>query len=74
METETAKLKVKKKGGWFQKIPKDVLVSPGGIIIIFLVIIVETIGFLIPIPVISSIIQLPFEILLIILLVAYLGY
>jgi len=59
----------KKKKGWFQKIPTDVLFSPGGIILIFFVIIVETIGFLVPIPILSSIIKLPFEIILIILLI-----
>ena len=69
MAEETVKIAAKKNSGWFQKIPKAVLLSPGGIIIIFLVIIVETIGVLIPIPVIGSIIKLPFEIILIILLI-----
>jgi len=59
----------KKKGGWFQKIPKEVFLSPGGMVILFVVIIVEVLGVLVPIPVIGFIIQLPFVILLYILLI-----
>ena len=41
-EREALKEKIKKKkGGWFQKIPTDVLLSPGGIILIFFALIME---------------------------------
>jgi len=59
----------KKKGGWFQKIPKDIFLTPGGMVILFVVVIVEILGVLIPIPIIGFIIQLPFVILLYILLI-----
>lgn len=58
----------KKKSGWFQKIPKGIFLTPGGMIILFVVLIVELLGVLIPIPIIGFIIQLPFVILLYILL------
>ncbi len=57
----------KKKPSWFQKIPTDILLSPGGIILAFLALIIEVMD-LIPIPVIDQIWELPLEILLIILL------
>ena len=57
-----------KKGGWFQKIPTDILLSPGGMVIVFVAIIVEVIGIIIPIPVIGFLIQLPLVIILYVLL------
>ena len=59
----------KKKGGWFQKIPSEIFLTPGGMVILFVVIIVEILGILIPIPIIGFLIQLPFVILLYILLI-----
>lgn len=57
----------KKKGGWFQKIPTDVLLSPGGMILIFLALLIEIIDW-IPIPILDQIWELPLEIVFIILL------
>lgn len=64
-ETETIKVAVKKKkGGWFQKIPTQVLLSPVGIILIFFAIVMEVIDW-IPIPVVDQIWELPLELLFI---------
>jgi hypothetical protein len=68
-ETEKKTSAPKKKGGWFQKIPREIFLSPGGMVILFIVIIIEILGVLIPIPVIGFIIQLPFVIILYILLI-----
>ena len=57
----------KKKGGWFQKIPTDVLLSPGGMVLFFLALLIEIIDW-IPLPVIDQIIELPLEIMFIVLL------
>jgi len=67
-EKTIVKAPVKKKGGWFQKIPADVLLSPGGLILIFLALIIEIIDW-IPLPLIDQIIELPLEIFFIVLLV-----
>ena len=56
----------KKKGGWFQKIPADILLSPGGMVLIFLALIIEIIDW-IPLPLIDQIIELPLEIMFIVL-------
>lgn len=61
------KISIPKKKGWFQKIPKDVLFSPGGIVLIFFAIVMELVD-LIPLPVVDQIWELPFEIIFIILL------
>lgn len=53
-----------KKSGWFSKIPTDILFSPGGIILVFLAIIIEIMD-LIPLPVIDQIWELPLELLFI---------
>jgi len=66
-ETEKTKIEVKKKKGWFQKIPADVLLSPAGMILIFLAMIIEIID-LIPIPILDQIWELPLEIIFIFLL------
>ena len=58
----------KKKGGWFQKIPTDILLSPGGMVLIFFALIIEIIDW-IPLPIIDQIIELPLEIFFIVLLV-----
>jgi len=69
MAEETQKIKTPtKKGGWFQKIPSDVFLSPGGMVIFFLVIIIEILGVIVPIPIIGFLVQLPIVILLYILL------
>jgi len=60
----------KKKSGWFQKIPSDILFSPVGLILIFLAITIEVIDALIPVPFISQIWGLPLEIIFIILLIS----
>lgn len=57
----------KKKGGWFQKIPRDILLSPGGMILLFLALLIEIIDFIIPLPLVEQIIELPLEILFIVL-------
>lgn len=56
------------KGGWFQKVPREILFSPGGVILIFLALIIEAID-LIPIPLLDQIIELPLEIIFLVLFV-----
>jgi len=56
------------KGGWFQKIPRNILFSPGGVILILLALIIEIIDW-IPVPILDQIIELPLEIIFITLLV-----
>jgi hypothetical protein len=58
----------KKKGGWFQKIPTEILLSPGGMILIFFALIIEIIDW-IPLPFVDQIWELPLEIGFIVLLV-----
>ena len=58
----------KKKGGWFQKIPTDIILSPGGIVLIFLALLIEIIDW-IPLPLIDQIIELPLEIMFIVFFV-----
>lgn len=55
----------KKKGGWFKKIPHEILLSPGGVILIFLAIIIEIIDW-IPLPFVDQIFELPLEIIFIV--------
>lgn len=57
----------KKKGGWFKKIPTDIILSPAGMILIFFAIIMEIVD-LIPLPVVDQLWELPFEIVFVILL------
>jgi hypothetical protein len=59
---------IKKKSGWFQKIPRDVLMSPGGVILVMLAFLIE-IGDLIPIPIFDQLWELPLEIVFMVLLV-----
>ena len=59
-----------KKGGWFQKIPTDILLSPGGMVLIFFALIMETIDFFVQVPVIEEIIMLPLNIIFCFFLVA----
>ncbi len=58
----------KKKGGWFKKIPSDVLLSPRGMVLIFFALIMEIID-VIPIPFIDQLWELPLEIIFITLLI-----
>ncbi len=58
----------KKKGGWFQKIPTDVLLSPTGLVLISFAGFMELLD-LIPVPIVDQIWEIPFEIVFIILLV-----
>jgi len=60
-ELETPKIEVKKKKSWFQRIPRSVLFSPTGIVLVFFAILIEIID-LIPIPIIDQIWELPLEI------------
>jgi len=48
MPSVPQKIKNPKKGGWFQKIPSEVLLSPGGIILILFAIAMEISDPLIP--------------------------
>lgn len=66
-ETPTTKIVAPKKKGWFQKIPADILLSPGGMVLIFFALLIEIIDW-IPIPVLDQIIELPLEIIFIALL------
>ena len=60
--------KSKIPGKWFQKIPKEILFSPGGIILVFFALIMEIIDW-IPIPVLDSLTwELALEIIFLIFL------
>lgn len=49
MTTVSTELKpAEKKGGWFKKFPKETLASPGGIILLFVIVIAEVFDLLIP--------------------------
>lgn len=67
-ETTTVAIPKKKKG-WFQKIPTNVLLSPGGMVLILLATIMELVD-LIPIPFIDQLWEIPFEILFIVFFLA----
>ena len=58
-----------KKGGLFPKIPPEIILSPAGLMILLIAGIIEIIGVLVPIPVISTLIQLPFQVIFFILLI-----
>ena len=66
-EKKIVKTPAPKKGGWFKKIPAGVLLSPGGMVLIFFALIMELID-LIPIPFIDQLWELPLEIVFIVLL------
>ena len=51
----------KKKGGWFQKIPTEILLTPGGVILIFFALIIEIVDW-IPLTFVDQLIELPLEI------------
>lgn len=61
---------IKKKNGWFKKIPIDVLFSPIGVVLFTYAIIMEIVD-LIPLPFIDNLWELPFEIVFIILLMVF---
>ena len=67
-ETPSTQPAPKKKGGWFQKIPTDILLSPGGMVLIFFALTIEIIDW-IPLPFIDQIIELPLEIMFIVFFV-----
>lgn len=49
MTTVSTELKpTEKKSDWFRKVPKEVLASPGGIILLFVIVISEIFDLLIP--------------------------
>ena len=62
-------LEIKKKGGWFQKIPSDILISPGGMVIMIVALLIEILGFILPFPILNLIVILPFQIIFYILLI-----
>ncbi len=66
-EKKIVKTPAPKKGGWFKKIPADVLLSPGGMVLIFFALVMELID-LIPIPFIDQLWELPLEIIFVVLL------
>jgi len=51
-----------KKEKWFKKIPKELLFSPGGVMLLFFALLIEIID-LIPIPILDQIIEIPLEII-----------
>jgi len=62
----------KKKGGWFQKIPTDVILSPGGMVLIFFALFMEAMDAVLPSDVtlyLDQIIEIPLEIIFMIMLV-----
>jgi len=62
----TAK-KGKTPGKWFQKIPREIIFSPGGAVLIFLALIIEVIDW-IPVPGIDNVWELPLELIFIVFL------
>lgn len=61
--------KVLPGGKWFRKIPKDILLSPGGVILIFFALFTEIVDFLIPPHLLDSLVielflELPFCLML----------
>lgn len=69
-KNEDKKINPPKKGGggWFAKIPQDVLLSPGGAVLITFAVLMEGID-LIPIPFFDQLWEFPLEIIFILLLV-----
>lgn len=65
---EEVKVPVKKKGGIFARIPREVIFSPGGILLIFVAAFIEVID-LIPLPLVDQLWELPLEIVFIIMLI-----
>ncbi len=64
-----------KKGGWWKKIPSDVLLSPGGIILIFLALIIELCDLILPgVAFLEYIIEIPLEIIFLFLLAKIADY
>jgi len=63
----TAK-KGKTLGKWFQRIPREIIFSPGGAVLIFFASVVELVD-LIPLPVIDNLWELPLELGLIALII-----
>lgn len=55
----------KKMGKWLGKIPKDILISPGGVVLVLLALLIEIVD-LIPLPLIDQIIEIPLEIIFIV--------
>ncbi|KKS06010.1 MAG: hypothetical protein UU61_C0046G0002 [Parcubacteria group bacterium GW2011_GWB1_41_4] len=55
-------------GKWFRKIPREILFSPGGFVLIFFALVVELVD-LIPLPVVDNLWELPLELGLIALIV-----
>lgn len=57
----------KPAGKWFRKIPTNILLSPGGIVLIFFALFMEILD-IIPIPFLDQLWELPLEIVFVILL------
>lgn len=66
MPEETIKVPVKKKKGWFQKIPSDIILSPKGILLGSIALLIEVID-IFPLPGVEIVLDLIFVILFIIL-------
>jgi len=63
------------KKGWWKKIPPDVLLSPGGIILIFLALIIELCDLILPgVAFLEYIIEIPLEIVFLFLLAKIADY
>jgi hypothetical protein len=56
-----------KKHGWFQKIPTEILLSPGGVALVLFALIMELVD-LVPIPILDQTWEIPKEIFFMILL------
>lgn len=64
-----------KKGGWWKKIPPDVLLSPGGMVLIALALIIEACDLLLPgVVLLEYLIEIPLEILFLFLLAKIADY
>jgi len=69
------KTPVSKKSGWWKKIPPDLLLSPGGLILVILAFIIEACDLILPgVPILEYIIEIPLEIIFLFLLAKIADY
>lgn len=74
VKTETPEVSGKKKPGkWFGKIPKEMILSPGGIILLLTAILIEVVDFLIPPTGVDVLIELIPEIIFAVMLTVIAG-
>jgi hypothetical protein len=58
-----------KKGGWFQRVPREILTTPGGMILILLAVTIEIVDWLPLPPIFDQILEIPLEVIFLILFI-----